>query len=592
MLRLGLDAARRGEWPVAIRHLEAAQRRAYLSPQVAYNLGLAYARAQQEIGAVLWLRAYLSAVPDAPQGAEVRAEIARLEALGRRRLALLLDSAAQAAQQLDPKPQPSPLDGRLTADSLRVSALTEVAKAWAAVGDGARARALVQRAAVERGQRGVSAAGATNEEWMRVLRHRHVLAADDVERAAAIEASIGADAKTPLRGAWRVEEVWALLRRGEVLAASRALPKVEAERTHLSPAHPVFSDVVREYRRLGDTRGATRFVVATAPDSTWAARDLVEALVTEGDLAGARALVERRPEPGWRAELSQAIALARAARGELPAGRATVREALGFDAEAKLAELASAPLPGFEPGNHEDWLADLTYVFLRMRQPELAARAAQLAAKKIAPGYPGHQAARARAYVEAGGGDVDTAFASLRRGAARIPTDDRPRHRAIEYLDAESLKITTLLVDLRRFRDVPRATALMSHGRLRVAALQRAQAEAERVRAPAAVQLATQLDAARREATLGEAVPASAQVALGHWAVVAQRVSALAWGADADELQRLTKAVLHPVQGGSEVINQWRVERGTFFAVEKLCEAAVELDRALHLMRVHGGDAR
>ncbi len=76
----GTAAAEQGEWALAVKYFNEAQKAAPESPEVLFNLAFACSNAGgRDILAIAWFRAYLAAAPDAPDAPEVRKEIVNLE---------------------------------------------------------------------------------------------------------------------------------------------------------------------------------------------------------------------------------------------------------------------------------------------------------------------------------------------------------------------------------------------------------------------------------------------------------------------------------------------------------------------------------
>lgn len=78
-LRRGVVATQQESWPLAIRYFTEAQQLSPGHPSVLFNLGLAHAKAGHELLGAVWLRSYLAVAPTAPNAANVRQEIDRLE---------------------------------------------------------------------------------------------------------------------------------------------------------------------------------------------------------------------------------------------------------------------------------------------------------------------------------------------------------------------------------------------------------------------------------------------------------------------------------------------------------------------------------
>lgn len=150
----GLKAAGSGDWPAAVAAFKEASKLAYCSPPLMFNLGLAYQRGGWPVQAALYYRAYLAALPEAPNAAKIRAEIpgliAEIEARSRREF----DAAERLADQLSATP---PAAGT---KSLRQSALERMARFAFMGGLSARGEALAGKVAA---LRGVNAPAEENE---------------------------------------------------------------------------------------------------------------------------------------------------------------------------------------------------------------------------------------------------------------------------------------------------------------------------------------------------------------------------------------------------------------------------------------------
>lgn len=77
----GQTAFDQGLWNEALHHFDTAQHLAPLQPDVYFNLGTSFRKSTSPLLAVLWLHAYLEAVPDTPDHDSIQSEIKRLEAL-------------------------------------------------------------------------------------------------------------------------------------------------------------------------------------------------------------------------------------------------------------------------------------------------------------------------------------------------------------------------------------------------------------------------------------------------------------------------------------------------------------------------------
>ena len=139
-LEKGLAAARVPDYPLAIRHFEEARRIAPGSPIVFFNLGLAESRmSAREMRAIAWFGAYLAEYPDAPNAAQVRSEIATLQARSRSVVSQLLGNLEAATHAAN-----VPYYGRedLTARVECKTNARDVALLWVNAGDVAAALQL------------------------------------------------------------------------------------------------------------------------------------------------------------------------------------------------------------------------------------------------------------------------------------------------------------------------------------------------------------------------------------------------------------------------------------------------------------------
>jgi hypothetical protein len=136
LYRAGLAAAERADWRAAIAYFTAAHQRAHLVPKYQYNLGLAHARAGNEVAAVAWLAAFLVAAPDAPNRGAIWSQIAELEAQARQEAEPIWAAAVKAVEAL-----PLPTDGQ----PQRATGYWMLADAAAGAQDWSRARSLGER---------------------------------------------------------------------------------------------------------------------------------------------------------------------------------------------------------------------------------------------------------------------------------------------------------------------------------------------------------------------------------------------------------------------------------------------------------------
>ncbi|MES2907624.1 MAG: hypothetical protein V4688_00515 [Pseudomonadota bacterium] len=136
----GLKAASSGDWPGAVAAFKEANNAAHCSPALMFNLALSYQRGGWSMPAAMWYRAYLAALPDASNAAEVRVEIQKLIAETETRSLGLLDEAERLTEALSAMP---PSTG---AKSLRQQSLESIAAYAYMVGLKGRGDTLIQKA--------------------------------------------------------------------------------------------------------------------------------------------------------------------------------------------------------------------------------------------------------------------------------------------------------------------------------------------------------------------------------------------------------------------------------------------------------------
>jgi ferritin-like metal-binding protein YciE len=93
----GVIAAEGQQWLTAVRYFGEAHKAAPASPAVMFNLGLAYGKAGRELIGIAWLRAYLAALPQAPNRSAVGKEILRLEIATEEKIGRVIQEALAAA---------------------------------------------------------------------------------------------------------------------------------------------------------------------------------------------------------------------------------------------------------------------------------------------------------------------------------------------------------------------------------------------------------------------------------------------------------------------------------------------------------------
>lgn len=143
VIEQGIAAAKKPDYPEAIRLFEFARAEAPYSPLPLYYLGLAESKiAGRELRALCWFKAFLAASPDSPKAEAVSAEIAHLEQRSREILLALIKGVTTAADLLPEPPanEPQNPDG-----SPHDFTLKSVALLWARAGDADAALARANR---------------------------------------------------------------------------------------------------------------------------------------------------------------------------------------------------------------------------------------------------------------------------------------------------------------------------------------------------------------------------------------------------------------------------------------------------------------
>ena len=174
----GIGAVQQQQWGQAVRHFTDAHKIGGNDPRILLNLGLAQARAGNELHAIAWLNAAAAAAPDAPNVQAIRQETQRLQELVPANIDRLVELAVAAAEKMPEKEtvrQPGSARDLVVDNYARESAFAAAAAVYAKSGNDERALALY-----ERGNR------RTSPDELRSQRARALAEADDFDRALAI----------------------------------------------------------------------------------------------------------------------------------------------------------------------------------------------------------------------------------------------------------------------------------------------------------------------------------------------------------------------------------------------------------------------
>lgn len=300
----GLEAVRMEDWTLAIGYFARAQKADPVSPPTLYNLGLAHAKAGNEVAGLAWLRAFLAADPNSANAGAVRAELGRLEEAAKAELSKLFDAALASAEKL-------PGDGR--------------ERRWATR----------------------SVAGIRAE-------------CGDIDVALSILAKAEPDHEADVPELWKSHAI-SRLRAGDPQGAIEFLDRIQADGERDGAIREIFEELyargdldsarkLAKRSRDGDDLLAN-LILRTTPKEDFvpletatvslsgSARDrILIVLATRksriGKIAEARKYAERIQDVADRAEALAEIGLAQLENGDVDSAKATAREILGLGEDA------------------------------------------------------------------------------------------------------------------------------------------------------------------------------------------------------------------------------------------------------------------
>ncbi|CAN0470656.1 unnamed protein product, partial [Phaeothamnion confervicola] len=99
----GYSAVQQQQWGLAVRHFAEAHKIGGNDPRILLNLGLARARAGNELHAIAWLNAAAAAMPEAPNVPAIREEAQRLKELVVAKIDRLVGHTIAAAEKMPEK---------------------------------------------------------------------------------------------------------------------------------------------------------------------------------------------------------------------------------------------------------------------------------------------------------------------------------------------------------------------------------------------------------------------------------------------------------------------------------------------------------
>ena len=311
----GIIAAKVPDYPLAIRYFEDARKIAPDAPVIYLNLGIAESKIpSRELRAIAWLAAYLAAVPNAPNAAAVKEQIAVLDIRNQSNLRRLIaavpkrprgvtfdddwdnaDMASLWAMAGDRALALKTLD-LLPNDevTLRNRALRKIGKAQALAGDGAGALTTFVSMKKE------------NSEFVAFEK-------GDSEAAAAIS----------------------LARNADIVDAQRIADIIETPRWRAK----ALAGIGEAQLRIGNIESARRTFAsalsADPNDEASIASDIVFAQAKHGDISGAQTSVGHIQREVYRESPLIYIAEAQAKSGDLAAAMSTVHLIANTDGRSR-----------------------------------------------------------------------------------------------------------------------------------------------------------------------------------------------------------------------------------------------------------------
>jgi len=336
-------AAQQKNWAQAITYLTRAQNRAYLSPQIMFNLATAHSQVGNEVLASLWFRTYLAAAPDAANAGQVGAEIERLEKESEIKMQRLYQQAEQLADQLPVQGDSENADGR------RADAFKRIAISRMEVGDFSGAD-------------------------------------EDLARGKQFTTALWRSAYEPSEDFKNSQSASALAGAGDVAGAVSAFEKIKNQYTRNEAKRSIFMAMLRS----GDIAGAKKMLQDNYLPDEYYIGEVVSIFADQGDMNAAMAIAEQEkgdPRLGYmnlaercleQHNIPEAVRLARLA------GDSTLAMAIRGEAEAAFNELMRTEASAFEPESTLNLFNDVTGALIQMGDLRKARRSAELAFKWLA----------------------------------------------------------------------------------------------------------------------------------------------------------------------------------------------------------------
>jgi len=318
----GIMAAREQGFLVAIRYLQDSRKIAPQAPQIFRSLGAVESKIPgRELRAIAWYGAYLAALPNAPDAAEVKKEIVRLEVKSEINTSALISSVRDAASLVPIGKGAWPYN------------LSNMAKLWAEVGDTAQA---------------LKTASLIGDEVFRCSTLSQIAGAQakagDIAGALKTADLIWrADYKSQAQSAIAEVQIYA----GDIAGAKKTLVSAlkTANLIEGEASSEPQSTIAKAQAEAGDIAGAqkTAGLIQVQHYRSSANLYIATAQANSGDIAGAQKIADRIPIMFYRSMAQMAIAEVQAKNGDIADAQKTVNLIEdGNDASSAQSAIASA----------------------------------------------------------------------------------------------------------------------------------------------------------------------------------------------------------------------------------------------------------
>ncbi|NQU61468.1 MAG: hypothetical protein HQ512_10080 [Rhodospirillales bacterium] len=319
-MRLGLEAGKRKDWKAAIKHFDKAREEARHTPQILFNLALAYdSVGGRDFAAIAFYRAFLAVAPNSRNAERIRKRISELTEKMKGVVVKLIDVAEKMAKEFP------------VGIYERSGALKAVAAAHAMNGDMTSAQAIVENELEERYREGayytiatyLAIAGKFSDarNTAKLVKNRGFYAS--IYGNIAGWQAMGGDVRGAMESAAQIESLTGntesernsimsaqseaysrigdrLLENGDIEGAKTMVTKAKRAATAISPKKShrgnIFSPLLTLWVRTGDVQGALRFVETLDAGSSLrddAFNSVAYALTRAGEIEQARRTLAR-----------------------------------------------------------------------------------------------------------------------------------------------------------------------------------------------------------------------------------------------------------------------------------------------------------